>query len=292
MMRYPHILALALALGGTGLVATPDIAAKTARTVRQTAEASMTLTGKIDIGTDGHVTGFQLDHADKLPADLAAFVQRQVQAWQFQPVVVNGAAVATQTPVTLRLLSQPSPDGAGDNVRVAGASFTGYDPEDTSRVTSVEMRSPAYPKNLYAMRAKGDVLLLVKVGRDGTVQDVFAEQVNLRVVGKENQMRQVRDTFARASVSTARSWTFRPPTTGKLKDAESWNVRIPVRYMMGEYDLARYGTWEAYIPGPRERAPWRSSQAGAEAAPDLLAAGGIYMADLDDGPRLLTPLGG
>jgi hypothetical protein len=153
------------------------------------------------------------------------------------------------------------------------------------------MRSPAYPKNMYAMRAKGDVLLLVKVGRDGTVQDVFAEQVNLRVVGKENQMRQVRDTFARASVSTARSWTFRPPTTGKLKDAESWNVRIPVRYMMGEHDLARYGTWEAYIPGPRERAPWRNSQAGAEAAPDLLAAGGIYMADLDDGPRLLTPLG-
>jgi hypothetical protein len=291
MMRYPHILALALALGGTGLVATPDAAAQTARTVRETAEASMTLTGRIDIGTDGHVTGFQLDHADKLPADLAAFVQRQVQAWQFQPVVVNGAAVAAQTPVTLRLLSQPSPDGAGDNVRVAGASFTRYDPEDTSRVTSAEMRSPVYPKNLYAMRAKGDVLLLVKVGRDGTVKDVFAEQVNLRVVGKENQMRQVRDTFARASVSTARSWTFRPPTTGKLKDAESWNVRIPVRYMMGEHDLARYGTWEAYIPGPRERAPWRSSQAGAEAAPDLLAAGGIYMADLDDGPRLLTPLG-
>ncbi len=290
-MRYPHFLALALALGGTGLVATSDTAAQTARTVRETAEASMTLTGRIDIGSDGHVTGFQLDHADKLPTDLAAFVQRQVQAWQFQPVVENGTAVATQTPVTLRLLSQPSPDGASDNVRVAGASFTEYDPEDTSRVTSVQMRSPVYPKNMYAMRAKGEVLLLVKVGRDGTVEDVFAEQVNLRVVGKENQMRQVRDTFARASVATARSWTFRPPTTGKLKDAESWNVRIPVRYMMGERDLARYGTWEAYIPGPRERAPWRTSQAGAEAAPDLLAAGGIYMADLDDGPRLLTPLG-
>lgn len=288
-MRYPHFLALALALGGTGLVATSDTAAQTARAVRETAEASMTLTGKIDIGSDGHVTGFQLDHADKLPADLAAFVQRQVQAWQFRPAVENGTAVATQTPVTLRLLSQSSPDGAGDTVRVAGASFSKYDPDDTSRVTSSEIRSPAYPKTLAAMRAKGEVLLLLKVGRDGTVDDVVAEQVNLRVVGKENQMRQVRNEFARASVSTARSWTFRPPTTGKFKDAESWTVRIPVRYMMGE--RTPYGTWEAYIPGPRERAPWRTSQAGAEAAPDLLAAGGIYMADLDDGPRLLTPLG-
>lgn len=288
-MRYPHFLALALALGGTGLVATSDTAAQTARAVRETAEASMTLTGKIDIGTDGHVTSFQLDHADKLPADLAAFVQRQVQAWQFRPAVENGTAVATQTPVTLRLLSQSSPDGAGDTVRVAGASFSKYDPDDTSRVTSSEIRSPTYPKTLAAMRAKGEVLLLVKVGRDGTVDDVVAEQVNLRVVGKESQMRQVRNEFARASVSTARSWTFRPPTTGKFKDAESWTVRIPVRYMMGE--RTPYGTWEAYIPGPRERAPWRTSQAGAEAAPDLLAAGGIYMADLDDGPRLLTPLG-
>jgi TonB family protein len=288
-MRYPHFLALALALGGTGLVATSDTAAQTARAVRETAEASMTLTGKIDIGSDGHVTGFQLDHADKLPADLAAFVQRQVQAWQFRPAVENGTAVATQTPVTLRLLSQSSPDGAGDTVRVAGASFSKYDPDDTSRVTSSEIRSPAYPKTLAAMRAKGEVLLLLKVGRDGTVDDVVAEQVNLRVVGKESQMRQVRNEFARASVSTARSWTFRPPTTGKFKDAESWTVRIPVRYMMGE--RTPYGTWEAYIPGPRERAPWRTSQAGAEAAPDLLAAGGIYMADLDDGPRLLTPLG-
>ncbi len=288
-MRYPHFLALALALGGTGLVATSDTAAQTARAVRETAEASMTLTGKIDIGSDGHVTGFQLDHADKLPAALAAFVQRQVQAWQFRPAVENGTAVATQTPVTLRLLSQSSPDGAGDTVRVAGASFSKYDPDDTSRVTSSEIRSPAYPKTLAAMRAKGEVLLLLKVGRDGTVDDVVAEQVNLRVVGKESQMRQVRNEFARASVSTARSWTFRPPTTGKFKDAESWTVRIPVRYMMGE--RTPYGTWEAYIPGPRERAPWRTSQAGAEAAPDLLAAGGIYMADLDDGPRLLTPLG-
>lgn len=288
-MRYPHFLALALALGGTGLVATTDTAAQTARTVRESAEASMTLTGKIDIGTDGHVTGFQLDHADELSADLAAFVQHQVQAWEFQPIVDNGTAVATQTPVTLRLLSQPGPGGAGDTVRVAGASFSKYDPENTSRVTSSELRLPAYPRNLAAMRAKGEVLLLVKVGRDGTVDDVVAEQVNLRVVGKENQMRQVRNEFARASVSAARSWTFRPPTTGRLKDAESWTVRIPVRYMMGE--RTPYGTWEAYIPGPRERAPWRTSQAGEDAAPDLLTAGGIYMADLDDGPRLLTPLG-
>lgn len=141
------------------------------------------------------------------------------------------------------------------------------------------------------MRGRGDVLVLLKVARDGSVADVFTEQVNLHVVGKERQMRAMRESLARASESAARTWTFRPPTTGAAKDAESWNVRVPVRFSMGLSRMERYGVWEAYIPGPYERAPFSKARADANAAPDLLADGGIYMADLDNGPRLLTPLG-
>ena len=291
-MRYSPLLVLALAVGGAGLAVTQNAAARTARAALQTAEASMTLAGKIDIGTEGQVTGFQLDHADKVQPDLAAFVTRQVQGWRFAPVLAEGAPAATQTPVILRLVQRPDPNGEGALVSVTGASFARYDPEDTRRVTVAAMPAPTYPKDVYAMRGRGDVLLLVKVARDGSVADVFTEQVNLRVVGKESQMRAMREALARASESAARRWTFRPPTTGKAKDAESWNVRVPVQYAMGERRMDRYGTWEAYIPGPRERAPFSNARADANAAPDLLADGGIYMADLDDGPRLLTPLGG
>lgn len=291
-MRYPHFLALALALGGTGLVATNDATAQTARGVRETAEASMTLGGRVDIGAEGQVTGFQLDHADKLPADLAAFVSRQVQAWRFEPVRVDGTPVASQTPVILRLVQRPDPNGDGAQVRVTGASFTRYDPSDTRRVTIDAMPPPTYPREVYAMNGQGDVMLLVKVARDGTVADVFTEQVNLRVVGNEKQMRAMREALARASEAGARRWAFRPPTTGPAKDAESWNVRVPVQYSMGKRRAERYGVWEAYIPGPRERAPFSTATASDTAAPDLLADGGIYMADQDDGPRLLTPLGG
>lgn len=291
-MRYSHFLALALALGGTGLAATTDATAQTARGVRETAEASMTLGGRIDIGAEGQVTGFQLEHAGKVPADLAAFVTRQVQSWRFEPVRVDGAPVASQTPVILRLVQRPDPNGDGAQVRVTGASFARYDPNDTSRVTIGAMPPPTYPRDVYAMKGRGEVLLLVKVARDGTAADVFTEQVNLRVVGNEKQMRAMREALARASEAAARRWTFRPPTTGRGKDAESWNVRVPVQYAMGQRRAERYGVWEAYIPGPRERAPFSQAAASDTAAPDLLADGGIYMADHDDGPRLLTPLGG
>ncbi|WP_312325813.1 energy transducer TonB [Stenotrophomonas sp.] len=291
-MRYSPLLALALAVGGTGLVASSDTTAQNAREVRQTAQASMTLSGKIDIGTEGQVTAFELAHADKVPADLAAFVTRQVQAWRFAPMMVDGAAVAIQTPVIVRLVQQPDSNGDGANVRVTGASFAKYDPESTSRVTFIARPAPIYPKDVYAVRGRGDVLMLLKIARDGSVADVFTEQVNLRVVGKERQMSAMRASLARASEAAARTWTFRPPTTGAAKDAESWNVRVPVRYAMGEPRMERYGEWEAYIPGPHERAPFSNARADANAAPDLLADGGLYMADLDDGPRLLTPLGG
>jgi hypothetical protein len=291
-MRYSPLLALALAVGGTGLVASSDTTAQNAREVQQTAEASMTLAGTIDMGAEGQVTGFALAHADKVPADLAAFVTGQVQAWRFEPVRVDGVAVASQTPVILRLVQQPDPNSDGALVRITGASFAKYDPKDTSRVTFISRAAPNYPKDVYAMRGRGDVLMLIKVARDGSVADVFTEQVNLRVVGKERQMRAMRDSLARASESAARNWTFRPPSTGAAKDAESWNVRVPVSYSMGEPRMERYGAWEAYIPGPRERAPFSKARTDANAAPDLLADGGLYMADLDDGPRLLTPLGG
>jgi len=56
----------------------------------------------------------------------------------------------------------------------------------------------------------------------------------------------------------------------------------------------RYGRGDAYIPGPRQQAPWRADKAlGADANADLLPQGGVFMADAArQGPQLLTQLGG
>ncbi|HYQ25494.1 energy transducer TonB [Stenotrophomonas sp.] len=290
-MRSSLFLALTLALGGgTACIGNAD--AQSVREVRKQMEASMTLNGVINIGREGQVEAFQLDRRDKVAADVASMVEGTVRNWRFEPVLVDGKAVSARTEVRLRLLAD-SLTGTTMQIRVADANFGPVSDENkpsTDNVSSLKMRAPAYPERAAAIRGQGDVMLLVKVGRDGKVADVIAEQTNLTVVAPERQMQMLRDVLAKASVNTARSWTFNPPTTGANKDDAFWTVRVPVRYDFSQRE-ERYGRWSAYIPGPRQQAPWRTGEDEKATGTDLLPEGGIYMVGRNDGPRLLTPLG-
>lgn len=291
-MRSSHILALALAVGGVGMSMVPEAQAQSRRQVREQAEATMVLTGQIDIGTAGQVEGFQLDKRDQVDEAIARFVEGVVNAWQFEPVLVDGRAVPARTPVRIRLGGKNTPDGR-QQVTLLAANFEEYKADAVDHVTKQQMRAPAYPDDVHRAGGQGVVLLLVQVGRDGKVMDVATEQVNLRVVGSEPQMRSMRDKLSRASMVAARKWTFKVPTVGEFKDAPSWTLRVPIDFAFDD-DHERYGRWSAYIPGPRQQAPWRADQAlGADANADLLPQGGVFMADAaSSGPRLLTPLGG
>ncbi|WP_457395758.1 hypothetical protein, partial [Roseateles sp. P5_E1] len=174
----------------------PDAASQSRREVRQQAEASMVLTGQIDIGTDGQVEAFQIDKRGQVNDAIARFVEGAVQAWRFQPVLVDGQAVKARSPVSLRLGGRINPDG-GQQVTLLAASFQQYDPTATDDVTRLKMPPPAYPEDVYRAGGRGDVLLLVQVGRDGKVMDVATEQVNLRVIANEAAMRQMRDKLSR-----------------------------------------------------------------------------------------------
>ncbi len=177
---------------------------------------------------------------------------------------------------------------------MTSVDFSDYDPSSTSTVTRKSMPPPRYPEDAFRNGGQGDVLLLVKVARDGTVADVIAEQVNMTVVAPERAMARMRDILAKASISGARKWTFVPPTTGEDSTRDSWTVRVPVTFALNDNGNAqpeRYGRWRAFIPGPRQAAPWRKPDAAGQAGSDLLPAGGVYMVDgTQRGLRLLTPL--
>lgn len=290
-MRSSLFLALTLALGsGVACIGVAD--AQTAREVRKQLEASMTLSGIINIGREGQVEGFQLDRREKVAADVAAMVDGTVKGWRFEPVLVDGKPVLARTAVRLRLLAETL-TGNTMQIRVVDANFGSIDNEQTrpsDDVSAAKMRPPAYPERAASIRGQGDVILLVKVGRDGKVADVIAEQTNLAVVAPERTMQMLRDVLAKSSVATARGWTFNPPTTGEYRDREFWTVRVPVRYAFDRNE-ERYGRWSAYIPGPRQQAPWKTGEDEKASGTDLLPEGGVYMVGRNDGPRLLTPLG-
>ncbi|WP_295567235.1 energy transducer TonB [uncultured Stenotrophomonas sp.] len=293
MMRSPLFLALALAVGAGAPLLAGDASAQTTRAVRATAEMSMVLSGSIDVTPEGVVSALVLDQKSTLTPSIASFVEGTIGGWRFEPTLRDGKAVATRSPMRVRLRGKSMADG-GYEVSMTSVDFSEYDPKATDSVTRKRMTPPRYPEDAYRNGGQGEVLLALKVARDGTVADVIAEQVNMTVVGPERTMAKMRDILAKASISSARGWTFNPPTTGEDSTRDSWTVRIPVNFALGDdrnAGLERYGRWRAFIPGPRQTVPWRKADAIEQAGSDLLPEGGVYMVDgAKRGLRLLTPL--
>ncbi|MBH1588360.1 energy transducer TonB [Stenotrophomonas maltophilia] len=297
MMRSPLFLALALAFSAGAPLLPSEAVAQNARAVRATAEMSMALSGSIDVAADGSVSALVLDQQAMLAPGIASFVEGTIRGWQFEPTLRDGKPVAVHAPLRVRLRGKEQDDGSYQ-VSMTSVDFSEYDPKATDSVTRKNMPPPRYPEDVFRSGGQGDVLLLVKVARDGTVADVIAEQVNMTVVAPERTLAKMRDLLAKASISGARKWTFVPPTTGENSTRDFWTVRVPVNFALnsdtgsnGNAQPERYGRWRAYIPGPRQAAPWRKPDAAEQAGSDLLPAGGVYMVDgTQRGLRLLTPL--
>lgn len=269
-----------LAAAGIALASGP-------RAAREKVEASMLVTGSIDIEADGRVSGYRLDRAGELPPEVVTLVEKAAGIWRFEPVLVDGVAAAVRAPMSLRIgARQQGEDEYGVDIR--SARFGEDTPGSVPR--GIERRPPAYPTRALSEGIQGTVYLVLRVGMDGQVGDVVAEQVNLRYIAGERAMDRARDLLARASISAARSWTFAPPDPALTGGETEWSVRVPVDFTIGRSSGPEYGAWQAYVPGPRHEIPWRRSEENGLGA-DALAAGGVYPLE-SDGPRLLTGLNG
>lgn len=256
------------------------------RHVREQTEASMVLTGTISIKPDGSVNGYRIDQQDKVPDYVLSSLAQWVPAWRFKPVLVDGKAVPARAKMTLRMLAEPAGDG-NTNLSIAASSFGSGSDKVTDDIRSLKMTPPAYPPDLVQAGGQGTAYILVKVGRDGTVEDAFVERVNLSVYASKAQMRRFRMKLGQAALGAARRWTFTPPTTGPLAEESAWVARVPVNFEIGRRAAVAYGQWRAYLPGPYQRAPWLDTD---DVGSDALADDAIHT--VGSGLVLLTPLRG
>lgn len=266
--------------------------------VRKQAEASMLVTGRIVVEPDGSVSRWEIDQRDKLPEPVSALIDRAAPQWKFEPVLVDGRPARVEAQMSLRVVANRQDDGGyqvsirssyfGDEAK--GAEGLAKEGRADEVVRPIQMRPPSYPEKAVRAGIRGTVYLVLQIDREGAVGDAFVEQVNLRNVSNERHMGEMRAMLARSAVSAARKWTFSTPTAGEYADNQYWSIRVPVSYMYHGEREAAYGQWEAYIPGPRQRAPWAEEEPGSDGSPDALIAGGVYQAG--QGMRLLTPLEG
>lgn len=289
--QWNWALLACLGMAGAASLSLPLAAqAQNVRGVRAQSESSMLLRGEVRIAADGSVQSFTLHQRDAVVPGVAQLVENSVPQWRFQPVTIDGVAVAVTAPVSLRVVGRMLEDGKAQ-VSITSASFRQYRPDDASMVHAAQMTPPSFPRSAAAVGAAGDVLVLLKIGRDGTVQDAIAEQVNMRVVATARQMDVMRNDFARAALATARGWRFTPPSAGAARDEPFWVLRVPVRFRQHGSAAEAYGQWSPYVPGPRVRADWqnRGDDIAAQEG-DALPDGGAYLADAGNSPRLLTRL--
>ncbi len=259
--------------------------------VRKQVESSLLVSGLITIAPDGSVVAHTLDSTDALGAALTKFVDGSLETWHFKPVIVDGKVVTAKVPMSLRLVAKPMDDG---NMSVTIAStYFGRREElpATADVRKAKWTPPQYPQGALRVGGKGTVYLIVQVGRDGAVINVDAEQVNLKVLGTDREMDDLRKQFADSAVRAAKHWRFVPPTTSVAANEASWLVRIPVSFVLSWEKGAKRqkaGTWDSYVPGPRNMdMPWAREELQAAGGPDAVSEGGVY--PLEQGATLINP---
>ena len=260
-----------------------------AENVRKTAEASMLVTGSVEVNPNGTLHGYTLDHPEKLPPEVVGMIDKSVAAWEFK--LSGPAQEVVKTDMHMRVVAKPAGEGKYI-VSVEGASF-GDAGVNTATVSYKERKAPRYPQMAIDSRVSGTVYLLMRVGRDGTVVDAIVEQVNLEQYASPVDMEKFRKAFAKASLDAAQHWTYNLPTTGTAINDPYWVVRVPVNFYLQEVGSPivkhDYGHWDAYIPGPRQTAPWINKELASQ-SPDATPDGSLATGNSQ--VQLATRLGG
>jgi hypothetical protein len=274
---------MARVIVGVLLLAWSGLVLGSTASVRKQMEVRMQVSGEVEVDARGKLVRYELDQREKVPEAVQKFLDRKIAEWQFEPTVPDGQAMAIRNRVGMLIVAKRI-EGSDFQIELRGIAF--HRPgEPGTTVESVSTTPPVYPRAAAMAGAAGTVYLVLKIGRDGNVADVMAEQVNLRMIATERTMDRWRAVLAENAVANARQWTFRPPQHGDLADDDSWTIRMPVAYTIGDTEVP-YGRWEGYIPGPRQRAPWAAAD---DIAPDALAAGGLYQAGGSRSLHLLPP---
>ncbi|WP_333681753.1 energy transducer TonB [Dyella sp.] len=257
--------------------------------VRKQAEASMLVTGWIEVMPDGSVHNYTIDHPEKIPVAISDLIQRNVPKWQFK--LEDHEDVIRRARMNIRIIAKRV-DDQHDSIAISGASFGEGDAKPTDSITYKDRTSPHYPSDAVNARVGGTVFLYARIGRDGRVQNIAVEQVNLGVYGSEAQMRHYRKVLGDAALNSIKNWTFNIPTTGKQMMDPYWDGVIPVTFEVNDVSAPKkdtYGRWEAYVPGPRESIPWMKSSHLAS-SPDTIPEGGF--SQVDQPVQLKTALDG
>jgi hypothetical protein len=231
-------------------------------------KASMLLTGWIDVLPDGSVRAYGLDPSVQVPEVVRKLVDKKVPGWKFR---LDKPVTAFQhEEMFLRITATPV-DDLHDVIAISGASFIDGSWKTSDHPSYKNPIQPVYPQTARDARVSGIAYLVLRINRQGKVEKVVAEQVDLDVYGPEKLMGQFRDLLAHAAIEGAKSATFNVPSTGSHVGDLYWDIRVPVTFRLiknGVPPMDPHGVWSPYNPGPLQPASWLASDEQTVMPPD------------------------
>lgn len=178
--------------------------------------------GLIDIDADGSVDQVTLIDSP-LRHDIGERLVEILEQWLFKPIELEGAQRSVRTSFRLRL--ELMSDTRGYWLRIAQHQF--------GTPTALNPRPPSYPLSANRDGIEAEILMLVGIKADGSVEGV--EPVRGQIFGKrirsEESHKKFLNPFIRSTTDAIQNWRFGyflPPA-----DGGSTYVLIPVRFSLG-----------------------------------------------------------
>lgn len=248
--------------------------------------------GRIAIDAQGVPTDYRIE--SELTDKVRGMLDKAVRGWRFEPVQVDGKAVAAEARMRVTLVAREQGDGL--RVGVDNVIFpTDADSANLSEVKATKLRvvPPKYPGYAASLGVEGRVLLHLRISPDGRVEDVVAVQSSLaNVAGKDELLGKLIAEFEEASLKAARNWRFEVDATALSAEAgEDITFAMPVDYRMwGKKDQSP-GAWATEVRGPKRIAPWRDGTRHSQQV-GVSDVSGNEMVYLGGGLKLATEVQG
>lgn len=237
--------------------------------------------GSITIDESGAVVDVALDRT-QLGDEVMSALDGQVRGWRFEPVLDQGQPIRAKARLSADLLAFREQGTDGLALAVSRARFTAQPApaEERPRQRPAQgLAQPAYPRDAISLQIGADVVLMLRMGEHGKVDD--AAVTGLVVTGKRAGVPGVRERqaaqFARSATDVATRWQYPWANAGEV-------IELHVRYTPPGFDDRR---WVRAFPMGVDPPDWALRAKSAETPPRLSVAGMEMASYL----RLQTKLG-
>ena len=177
-------------------------------------------------------------------------------------------------------------------VDALAAEETACGTEAVCHAGSCQFTPPRYPGAMQMANVNGRVLLGLRFGPDGRVEDAVAVQTMLfDVKGRDRMLRNAVRLFEDSALKAARDWTvtvkYAPETQPSAKELTALTT---VEYVMGTAPPSEpEGLWRTVVRTPKRAMSWLQGEKNLQEVGVADVRSGEIL-PLTGGPRLVSPL--